>query len=135
MLVEYILEHTTRGACTCGRCFDAPENPEEKQPGGHTVDLTFFKVSAAGGDKDEFIALVKAEHPGWLDGKEHNYIAVGGDIGDQGTALMAIGLGHLLGAWKALSPDTVAPFLGTDTKQKMAGAGMVSLKADVDDAS
>ncbi len=126
-LSDYVSEHAERGACTCGKCCDAPENPGEKQPQGHTVNLTFFEVAAKGGDKDEFLSLVRAEHAGWLDGKEHSYLQVGGDMGDQGIALMTIGLGHLLGAWKAMSPDTLMPFLPPDLKQQMAGQGMVSL--------
>ncbi|MEW6613913.1 MAG: hypothetical protein AB1401_00355 [Thermodesulfobacteriota bacterium] len=128
-LYDYVSAYAERGACTCGRCYDAPENPEETQPDGHTVDLTFFKVAAKGGDKDTFLSLVRAEHPGWLDGKEHSYIHVGAEMGDQGIALMTIGLGHLLGAWKALSPDTMMPFLPSDLKQQMAGRGMVSLQS------
>ncbi len=127
-LSDYVLAHTERGPCTCGKCFDAPENPEERQPTGHTVNLTFFQVASKGGDKDEFLVLVREEHPDWLDGKEHNYLQVGSDMGDQGLALMTIGFGHLLGVWKALSPDTVMPFLPEDLKQKMASQGMVSLR-------
>lgn len=127
-LANYVFSHTKRGACTCGKCFDAPKNPEEKQPIGHTVNLTFFQIALNGGDKDEFLALVKQEYPSWLDGKEHSYIQLGIDMGDQGIALMTIGLGHLLGAWKALSPDTIMPFLSKDLKQQMAGQGMVLLQ-------
>ena len=128
-LYDYVLAHAVRGACVCGKCCDAPENPKEKQPIGHTVDLTFFKVSAVGGNKDEFLSMVKAEHPSWLDKKEHSYIEIGGDMGDQGVALMTIGLGHLLKAWKALSPDTILLFLPFGLKQQMAGSGMVSLQS------
>jgi len=130
-LDDYVLAHTIRGACTCGKCFDAPDNPKKKQPNGHTVNLTFFKVAAKGGDKDIFLSLVKREYPNWLNGEEHNYLQVGGDMGDQGIALMTIGLGHLLGAWKALTPDTLMPFLPEDLKQKMAGQGMVSLQYSI----
>ncbi len=127
-LSDYVQKHSLRGACTCGQCVDAPENPDEHQPGGHTVDLTFFKVAARGGNKDEFIALVKKEFPQYLDRAEHSYLQVGGDMGDQGLALMLIGLGDVLGAWKALSPDTLMPFIEDDMKKQMAGMGMVSLK-------
>ena len=127
-LANYVWAHAVRGACTCGKCFDAPENPEEKQPIGHTVNLTFFKVASRGGNRDEFLSLVQKEYPDWLDGKEHSYLQVGGDMGDQGIALMTIGLGHLLGVWKALTPDTLMSFLPEDLKQQMAGQGMVSLQ-------
>jgi len=128
-LSDYVLACAVEGACVCSKCRDAQKNPGEKQPEGHTVDLTFFKVSSRGGHRDEFLSLVHAEYPGWLDGKEHNYLQVGGDMGGPGIALMTIGLGHLLGAWKALSPDTMMPFLHPYLKQQMAGSGMVSLLA------
>lgn len=125
-LADYVVEHANRGDCMCGKCIDVPANPQ--QPSGHTVDLTFFKVAQSGGNKEKFLSLVKAEYPGWLDGEEHNYMQVGGEVGDQGLALMVIGLGHLLGVWKAMTPDTMMPFLPDEMKMKMAGAGMVSLK-------
>lgn len=128
MLRQYVLDHAERGACTCGKCFDAPANPEGIQPVGHTVNLSFFEVAAKGGSKEEFLSLVQKEHPAFLDGKEHSYIEVGGEMGDQGLALMTIGLGHLLGAWRALTPDTLMPFLPQDLKMKMAGSGMISLQ-------
>jgi hypothetical protein len=127
-LYDYVSAHAVRGACTCGKCFDAPANAAEQQPSGHTVDLSFFKVAANGGSKEEFLALVKAEFPSWLDGREHSYLEVGGDIGDQGVALMAIGLGHLLGAWKALTPNTLLPSLPEDLKMQMAGQGFIALQ-------
>lgn len=126
-VASYVLQNAVRGDCTCGKCFDAPA--VTCQPNPDTVDLTFFKVARLDGDKDEFLAMVKEEFPQWLDGKEHNYMELGGDLGDQGIALMTIGLGHLLGAWKALSPDTMMPFLDKQAKAAMAGMGMVCLQA------
>ena len=128
-LVKYVQEHAVRGECTCGRCIDAPKNPEQLQPIGHTVDLTFFEVAAKDADKDTFLNLVKEEFPHYLDGKEHNYLEVGADLGDQGIALMAIGLGHLLGVWDALCPNTIMPFLSKELKMEMAGMGLVALRA------
>lgn len=127
---EYVNACAIRGACTCGRCIDAPEKPEKKQPEGHTVDLTFFKVAKTdGADAETFKTLVEKHFPHWLDGKEHNYLQCGADVGDQATALMAFGLGHLLGVWKVLSPATLMPFLPDDLKQQMAGSGMISIKS------
>jgi len=131
-LVEYVQEHAVRGECTCGHCVDAPENPEHHQPAGDTVDLTFFRVAAKDADKDVFLNLVKEEFPKYLDGEEHNYLEVGGDLGDQGVALMMIGLGHLLKVWSVLCPETLMPFLPSELKQQMAGMGMVSLQAGKD---
>jgi len=136
-LAEYVQKHAARGACTCGRCIDAPPNPEEHQPNGeglfelHTIDLTLFKVARSDSAKpDEFLDMVKEEFPHWLDGKEHNYLETGADIGDQGLALMAMGLGHLLGVWKVLAPETMVPSLPGELKQQMAGHGMISIQTE-----
>jgi hypothetical protein len=127
LLAEYVMANAVRGDCTCGKCIDAPANPQ--QPNGHTVDMTFFKVAAKeGADAQSLRALVEAEFPHWLDGAEHNYLQVGADIGDQGIAIMCIGLGHLLGLWQALTPETVVPFLPADLKQQMAGQGFITLQ-------
>jgi hypothetical protein len=127
-LQEYVLENTNRGSCQCGRCIDAPD--VATHPEGHTINLSFFEVAVYGNKatKEEFLKLVEVEYPHWLDGKEHSYLEVGGDMDDQGIALMTIGLGHLLGAWKCLCPETMMPFLPNDLKMEMAGRGMVSLK-------
>ena len=141
-LTEYVQEHAVRGACKCGRCFDAPDDPEQHQPdknpafAEHTVDLTFFKVATniyalREVCLGEFMDLVRKEHPGWLDGKEHSYIEVGAEMGDQGMALLTIGLGHLLGAWEALSPETVMPSMDAEIKMKLAGRGMVTLQYEL----
>jgi len=130
-LAEFVLKHAERGNCTCGRCIDAPANP--KQPGGHTINLSFFKVAAKENpDKDEMLDLVKKEFPQWLNGAEHSYLEVGGDMGDQGLAIMTIGLGHLLGIWECLCPETIMPFLPPKMKQQMAERGLVCLRAKGD---
>jgi len=127
-LSDYVVQHAVRGACKCGRCIDAGAHPELQQPEGHVVDLTFFKVGADGGTRDEMLALVKAEFPDWLDGKEHGYMEIGGAMGDQGLALMTIGLGHVLKVWEAFCPETMMPFMPAEVKMQMAGRGMVTLK-------
>lgn len=125
-LVQFVLANAIRGDCTCGSCIDAHE--PALQPPGHTVDLTFFKVAAKPkAQREEFKALVEREYPDLLDGKEHNYIHIGAEIGDQGTALMLIGLGGLLNLWKVLSPNTMIPDLPEEMKKAMAQQGMVAL--------
>ncbi len=132
-LHDFISKHTVRGACTCGQCIDAPDNPEANQPEGHVANLTFFKVSLTGDPSaEEFTILTEGLLP--TDGSEINYLTLGGLLGDQGFALQVMGMGALLGAWTLLSPDTMAPFLDDATKQKMAGMGMVSIKAKADDS-
>jgi len=123
-LTDYVFKHTIRGSCTCGKCIDAPE--KDIQPEGHTINLTFFEVSNNGATKEELLALVKKEHPELLNGEEWSYINM--DIGSQEAALMLIGLGHLVGIWKALTPDTIMPFMPKGIKDQMAGQGMVKLQ-------
>ena len=129
-LAKYVLAHCVRGACQCGACIDAPENPEECQPEGHTADLVFFKVATVDKpDREEFLALVKAEHPNWLDGEEHGYMEMGADMGDQGIALVTMGLGKLLLAWELLTPNSLIPSLGEEMRLQMAGMGMITIRA------
>lgn len=122
-LTDYVFKHTIRGSCTCGKCIDAPS--ESGQP-EHGVNLTLFEVSNNGGKKEELLPLIEKEHPELLNGEEWSYIQM--DVGSQEAALMLIGLGHLLGIWKALTPDTMMPFMNKEIKNRMAGAGMVKLK-------
>ena len=133
-LAEFVEKHTEVGACCCGKCIDAPPSPEKHQPCGHTLDhtldLTFFKVAAKDNpSKDEMLALVKKEHPDWLDGVEHSYMEIGVDMLDQGMALKTIGLGALLGVWECMCPETMMPHLSPEIKKTMAGRGLVCLKA------
>ena len=128
-LYQYVNQNAIRGACTCGRCIDAGANPEERQPKGHTIDMAFFKVAKRdGANKEDFLALVEADFPHWLDGEEHNYISMGAEIGDQGIAIMCIGLGDLLGAWRALTPVRILGSLPDDIIKNMAGEGMLSMR-------
>lgn len=128
-LAEYVADHAVRGACKCGRCIDIDPKLDDNVKNKHTVNLTFFEVGMNGDpDKESFLRLAKDEFPGWFDGEEHSYIHVGGDMGDQGIALMTIGLGHLLGAWMCMCPEILMPFLPPELKSQMAGSGMVSLK-------
>lgn len=127
-LHEYVRHHVVRGACQCGRCIDAPSNPEQKQPDGHTADLVFFKIATRNSpSKDDFENLVKAEFPQWLDGNEHNYLEIGADIGDQGLGMMTMGLGSLLGTWTLLTP-AMLPGLTEDLIMQMAGMGAITVQ-------
>lgn len=135
-LHEYILANCERGACQCGKCADAPEHPEQHQPTGHTADLVFFNVRAKDGASAETLRALVKEHRGdfcdcdLFDGNEHSYLEVGGWIGDQGVALMLMGLGSLLGLWKLLTPRTVlGASIPDDLAKQMAGAGYVSVQA------
>ncbi len=132
-LYQFVEEYGIRGDCECGQCVDQSANPT--QPEGHAVDITFFKVAVRPGASGEVLRrLVLEEAPTYLDGKEHNYLEVGGDIGDQGAALMLIGMGHLLGLWKALSPATLMSFMPRAFQMEVAGMGGVSLQAPLEAA-
>lgn len=132
---EFVSKYSKRGACTCGECFDAPPNPEEHQPKGHTADMEFFKVALnLNGNTTEEVgkelqSIVSKEYPQWLDGKEHGYMEIGGDVGDQGRALCLMGIGSLLGLWELLTPSSLLPDMPEDVRKMMAGQGMVSIRA------
>lgn len=127
-LVEYVMKHAVRGDCECGQCADGVACP--KQPfEGEIINLTFFKVGMQlEPDAAVFCDLVTQEHPHWLDCNEHGYLECGGDMGSQQLALMAMALGHLLGVWECMSPDTLMQFLDPDTKMLMARSGMITIK-------
>ena len=125
-LYEFVNKYSIRGACMCGRCIDAPENPGARQPEGHTVDLTFFKVGLNGEpDAGRFRELACPYMPT----RETSYITLGAEVGDQGFALQLMGLGHLLGIWRAQSPETMfGGLVDDDLKQEMAGSGLVTFE-------
>lgn len=128
-LREYVYENAIRGTCQCGRCIDAPDNPEKIQPNGHTANLIFFEVAKSdNAEKDRFIELVEEQYPHWLDGEEYNYMRIGGEMGDQGLALMTMGLGKLLGAWDLITPELLG--IPGDLVMQMAGAGFVIIQAN-----
>lgn len=109
-LNQYIIRFAERGACTCGRCIDAPANPEQHQPTGHTADLGFFKVKAnEGASADELKRLIQENRQGEFadvsvfDGVPHDFIELGGWLGSQELALMLIGLGKVLGLWDLIA--------------------------------
>lgn len=133
-LIDYIIKYAERGPCQCGKCSDAVPNPETKQPAGHTADLVFFKVSAKpGADAETLRRLVRENKDGacgdvdLFDGKEHGYFELGGWIGDQGLAMMLMGLGDVLGLWTLLTPSNLP--ISDELKRTMAGTGMLSIIA------
>jgi hypothetical protein len=133
-LQEYVAENVIRGECQCGKCCDTGSRPD---PIGHTADLMMFKVAAKPEANAETLKKLAAEHHGdfgecnVFDGKEHSYIELGGWIGDQGLALMFMGLGHLLGLFDLLTPRTMLPkgAVPDEMMMQMAGAGYVTIKA------
>lgn len=106
------------------------------EPGAGDVDVVFFGVKKGDNVNAQELREAISNHKGIftdidpLDGNEHNYISLGGWLGDQGLALMLIGLGTTLGLWKLLSPKTI---LGESVPPKLeaelAGRGMISIRA------
>ncbi len=136
-LREYVMAYAERGACKCGRRLDAPSKPEQHQPAGHTADVIFFEVSARpGADVETFKTLLRESRQGEfgdvdvLDGQEHNYLELGGWIGDQGMALLLMGFGAVLGVWNLITPKSL---MGKDAPKElvnqMAGGGFVVVQA------
>lgn len=135
-LPEYVLQHTQRGECRCGKCIDAHEGPEPK-PTDHTVDMLFFRVSVSpDSDTNAFdFAILTANHHGEFadlnpfDGKEHCYLELGAWIGDQGIAMQYMALGVRLGVFRLLSPVTMLGLQPDDPiTRTMIGAGYLSIE-------
>lgn len=139
-LAVYILDHIGRGACTCGKCIGASSDPKKLQPNGHSIDMQFFNVAWRNNPSDadkqiiknELIRLIKG-HKGefcdidLFDGKEHNFIEIGGWIGDQTLALMLMGMGELVGIWKVATPNRIAPEFSEETRTMLAETGYISI--------
>jgi len=126
-LAKYVRNHAVRGTCNCGKCIDHPGT--DYQPEGHTADLVFFKVANNGGDTETLRQLVVAAQEGeycnvnLFDGSEHNFLELGGWIGDQGLAMMLMGLGSVLGLWSLVTPKMLG--MPDDMALEMAGNGML----------
>lgn len=129
-LVDYVINHTERGECNCGQCADRGDNPD---PDGHTVDLGFFKLAAKNNpDKDTFIRLSEEHHGEFTsciptDGGEHNYLELGGWIGDQGLAMQYMGLGVLLGVFNLISPAMLGIDRSDPLFMQMLGGGLLAV--------
>lgn len=133
-LADYVIGHTVRGECKCGRCIDVASQPD---PHGHTADLIFFKTALNGEPSSEELRKLIAGHSpnhgeaiDLFDGKEHGFAEIGAWLGSQEVALLLMGLGSLLGLWTLMTPRTVLPpGLPDDLVMKMAQAGYVTARS------
>ena len=135
-LTEYARVYSNRGECQCGQCID---RGNKLDPQGHVADLMFFKVALKADPNAETLKRLIADHKpefndpiDLFDGNEHGYMEIGAWIGDQSYTLVLMGMGHLLGLWDLLTPNSVMPDLPADLKMQMAGAGMISIRATKD---
>jgi hypothetical protein len=119
-LLDYIATHTGRGECQCG-C----DKQADRTAPPHSVDVCFFWVSARNNPTAaELRSLLQQHYPQVNRLREGpSYIEIGAELGDQGAALLLIGLGGLVGLWKVVTP-AVFGFEGEEAKH-MAGMGMV----------
>ena len=98
-LIDYVLAHTERGECACGRCVDRGDSPD---PSAHTIDTGFFKVAICNDPQAEELKRLVVEWPGDFaqvdpfDGMPHPFTQLGAWLGDQGIALQFMALAALL---------------------------------------
>lgn len=109
------------------------------------IDVHFFRVVTWDVDPAEFRKLFEATlsdfggHGEFGDlslervKKGPGYIELGGHVGDQGMALLLMGLGEAAGCWKVVTPLTLG--LTGEAADSLAGGGMVMITGYTDAAS
>ena len=107
---QYVMEHTDRGECKCGSCPDGTAIP-------HTVDMRFFKTVVRGQPDAVAFLRLSGDHRGEFaqcdpfDGKPHNYVEIGGWIGDRSMALQYMALGRMLGLFNLMATASGTPVI------------------------
>lgn len=111
-------------------------DPDRSAYVGDWQDVIFFKVAAKPSAKDTEVRELIAQHKGEfcdvdpLDGRNHDFLELGGWIGDQGAALTLMGLGAALALWELLTPKSIlGEFVDDHTAMQMSGMGMIAIKA------
>lgn len=121
-LVDYTTRHICQNICECVKCKDHGSTLDK-----HTVDMIFFIVGMKGlPNKKRFAKLAKGVMPSH---KEMNYHEMESHVGDRGSAILIMALGHLLGVWKLLTPKDMYPEKTTETHKELALAGLITIKA------
>lgn len=140
-LAEYVRVHTDRGECQCGKCMDKGNKPDPVSPipdhlYDHTANMVFFKVCIRNEPNADEVRKLISEHKGvfnsvdLFDKQEHNFMELGGWIGDQGLALQFMALTSLVGLTELMTPLTMLPgLLPQDLVMKMAQTGYVAVRA------
>lgn len=119
-LLDYIENHTERGACRCSACCGRVYASAPL----HSVDVHFFWVRVRGTpDADKLRELLRW-YP-YLDRLEGGptYIEMGAALGDQELALRLIALGKLVGLWDVITPAAFG-YEGAPA-QELARSGLV----------
>lgn len=121
-LIEYVVAHTERGECQCGKCVD---KKPDREPTGHSVSVVLFWVSARNEPKAaELLALLRRHYPDVARlQKGLSYIEIGGVLGGQDAAMRLLGLGELVGLWSVITPATIG--FGEEQAMELAESGLV----------
>ncbi len=103
--------------------------PAEKA-GSNDINLTFFGVRKIGEPSVEKFKELASPIKEILNKTKEDvsYIKLGPIFDSQEKALQTMGLGHLMGEWEVLSPDTLMEFAPKGFKNHLAGQGLVTIK-------
>lgn len=115
---------------------EAPPDDEDRR----LVDVHFFVVSVdmreAEHRRDELIAILNEWPPDPAYQPENrlavgpSYIELGAQVGTmmgQQDALRLMALGHALGIWQLITPQTFLPNIGQEEADQLAGRGFVMI--------
>lgn len=118
-LIEFIKTHTAADPCNCNECNGKPADQKPE----HTIFVGFFVMSLRNNpDPAVLEKLTKENIKGSFcdidvfNGDPLNYIQLGGWIGDQGLAILFMGLGRLLGLWEFAMMENKSLMISTNKK-------------------
>jgi hypothetical protein len=122
-----VVKHEKVGALDV-TTFDAMPSEADLVDNLKVIDMILLKVGVdpvrAAAVKDEFVGLIEPLRPMLESGP--SYIAIGGELGDQGAAFQFMALGEVLGLWKVVTPRTLG--MADDAAAKnAAGIGYVMI--------
>lgn len=104
-----------------------PKDTDPSFDGLEKIDLHFVTIAVNKANAEKRRADLIAILDSWPNPEElaggPSYIAVGGTIGDQGSAFELFALGKVLGIWDIITPETFGA-TGEEAR-RMAGAGFI----------